>query len=219
MSFFNLFKTVPDFQIIGKNCILIPLRRKDLPSVKAWFRDRELTKYAFGVNADGITLDRISNDYLRNIFSTSTEILGIWTNEPEPVLCGFINYSAKKSRDFTARIGILIGDEKNRSKGLGTEAMNIALLYLFDRIGLDRVDLDTATFNSRAKKCFEKCGFRMLRQVTDVDYISGKKIDKFLMEIYSEDFFETLYERIAEMPIFTGNIPCSRHIAVEEGRY
>ncbi|MFP4497732.1 MAG: GNAT family N-acetyltransferase, partial [Vulcanimicrobiota bacterium] len=147
MFFFDSWFKNIDFKVLGERCYLTPLQKKDLATVKKWFDDKELLKFAFGVQTDPNTIERIGKNYLKSIFKSSTEIFGIWSCKNQ--LLGFINYSRRNYQEDIARIGILIGKEGNRSKGIGTEAMNMALLYLFDRIGVDKVDLDTAIFNKR----------------------------------------------------------------------
>lgn len=209
MSFMELFKVNPRFRIVGSRCELKPLSKHNLQQVKKWFKDSNLTRYAFGIIAEDEVLNKIARNYLRDIFVTSTEILGLWT---EGKLVGFINYSTRKYQPDSARIGILLGKEENRGRGLGTEAMNLALLYLFDRVGLERVELDTALFNTRAQRCFEKCGFRRVRETTEFNFLSGETVHKIIMVIYREMFFENVYQRFEKLPLFEGELPPSLYL-------
>jgi RimJ/RimL family protein N-acetyltransferase len=210
MSFFSRLTNKPTFRIVDTDCILQPLSSKDIKIVRNWFEDKDLVKHAFGIIADEQALKKVSKDYLQNFFSSSTEILGIITQETK--LAGFINYTIIRYRESAARIGILLGEEKHRSKGLGTKAMNIALLYLFDRRNLERIDLDTAFFNTRAQKCFQKCGFRRVRETTELNFLTGEMVHKILMELYREDYFKELYKRFDTLPTFEGLVPESRYI-------
>jgi RimJ/RimL family protein N-acetyltransferase len=210
MSFLSRITNRPPYRIIGQDCILQPLVNRDMKKINSWLENKDLIKFAFGVIADDKVLNRISSDYMHNFFSSSTEIIGIWVDQN--TLVGFINYSVTRYRDFTARIGILLGEEDNRNKGIGTRALNIALLYLFDRRGLEKIELDTASFNTRAQKCFLKCGFKKVREVSELNFFSGQMVHKILMELYREDFLENIYERFNELPKFEGKLPESRFL-------
>jgi len=187
---FDLFKMKNNFRVVGENCILIPLSKEDFTLVKNWFQDRDLISHAFGTTAEDDVLDKIAREYTRDFFSNSDEIMGIWYKNLS--LVGFINYSRKGSPPGTVRIGIIIGNEKYRSRGIGTEAMNLALYYLFDYKGIERIDLDTAGFNTRAQKCFQKCGFQETGEITEVNFLNGELIHKIEMSLYKKDFYTKL---------------------------
>jgi RimJ/RimL family protein N-acetyltransferase len=44
--------------------------------------------------------------------------------------------------------------------GYGTEATRLAVAYVLDDVGLNRVGLGVFDFNHRARRAYEKCGFR-----------------------------------------------------------
>jgi diamine N-acetyltransferase len=47
-------------------------------------------------------------------------------------------------------------------QGLGTDAMQIFLSYYFGPLGMEVLFLDVAAHNLRARRCYERCGFRHL---------------------------------------------------------
>ena len=65
-----------------------------------------------------------------------------------------------------AEIGIMIGDKAYWDSGYGTDAMRTVLDYIFSSTTLNRIYLKTLTWNGRAQKCFEKCGFSPCGQLT-----------------------------------------------------
>lgn len=60
----------------------------------------------------------------------------------------------------SAVLGIFIGDEKYRSKGYGTEAINLLLEYGFKYLNFHNISLTLLEVNERAHKCYLKCGFK-----------------------------------------------------------
>ncbi len=206
MIFLSFFKGKKrDFTISLDNLTLKPFDKKNIPVVKKWFNDRELIKYAFGVEAEDKVLKRIGKNFINTTLRTSAEILEIWVDKD---LIGIISYTIFKYQAI-ARIGILIGEEKYRSKGYGTKALNLALLYLFDREGVDKVELDTAVFNKRGKRCFEKCGFHTIGKILDTNFPSKKPVEKYKMVLTRDMFFKDLYLKFKTMPKFEGNLPDS----------
>ena len=58
-----------------------------------------------------------------------------------------------------AEIGVMIGNKAYWNLGYGADAMQTILNHIFTSTSLKRVYLKTLTWNTRAQKCFEKCGF------------------------------------------------------------
>ncbi len=65
-----------------------------------------------------------------------------------------------------AEIGIMIGNKAYWDLDYGADAMRTVLSYIFTSTSLKRVYLKTLTSNTRAQKCFEKCGFTPCGQLT-----------------------------------------------------
>lgn len=65
-----------------------------------------------------------------------------------------IDYNAR-----SAKLAILIGDKEYWNKGCGTDTIRTILRYAFTKLCLETVHLKVFNFNSRAIRCYEKCGF------------------------------------------------------------
>lgn len=88
--------------------------------------------------------------------------------------CSYYNVDRDKSE---AELGILIGDTAYWDAGYGTDAVKVLVNYLFCRENLERVYLHTLVWNTRAQKCFQKCGFVVCGRVVRSGY------DFILMEM------------------------------------
>ena len=66
--------------------------------------------------------------------------------------------------DWYARSAVLgVSFRPDRlGQGLGTDAMRIFLSYYFGPLGMEALFLDVAAHNVRARRCYERCGFRLL---------------------------------------------------------
>jgi RimJ/RimL family protein N-acetyltransferase len=69
-----------------------------------------------------------------------------------------------------AEVGILIGDAAHWDAGYGTDAVKALVAHVFREQGLKRIYLHTLVWNTRAQKCFQKCGFVACRRVTRAGY-------------------------------------------------
>ena len=72
--------------------------------------------------------------------------------------CMYYNIDTHKRE---VELGILIGDRKYWGKGYGTDAVTKLIHKIFQETGFDRIYLHTLDWNTRAQKCFEKCGFKV----------------------------------------------------------
>jgi RimJ/RimL family protein N-acetyltransferase len=69
-----------------------------------------------------------------------------------------------------AELGILIGERDYWDKAYGSEAMTILVNYIFQKTNLNRIYLRTLKENARAQKCFQKCHFTSLGDISRNGY-------------------------------------------------
>jgi len=67
-------------------------------------------------------------------------------------------YDINKTRGG-AELGIMIGNRNYWDKGYGVDAVTTLVNYIFQQTKLNRIYLKTLGSNTRAQKCFAKCGF------------------------------------------------------------
>jgi RimJ/RimL family protein N-acetyltransferase len=75
-----------------------------------------------------------------------------------------------------------------RGRGLGTEATRLIVGYGFERLGMHRISLEVYSFNPRARRVYEKAGFRpegVLREALRYD---GQWIDATVMSILAHEW-------------------------------
>jgi len=70
--------------------------------------------------------------------------------------CSYYNIDETKGE---AELGIIIGNRDYWDKGYGADTVNTLVNYIFHQANLKRIYLKTLDSNSRAQKCFKKCGF------------------------------------------------------------
>jgi RimJ/RimL family protein N-acetyltransferase len=103
-------------------------------------------------------------------------------------LIGVIDYQINpkvlyKEKPGTAWIGIIIGEEIGRGKGIGYLAMQ----FLEEQIklqGLKRIELGVFEFNKNAIKLYKKLGYKEFARLNDFTYWQGKMWQDIRMEKY-----------------------------------
>jgi len=82
---------------------------------------------------------------------------------------------------------ILIGP-RGRNRGLGTEATQLMIEYIFQATTLNELTLSAFDFNPRAKHVYEKVGF-VVESVDENDLeFEGEWIDSINMTLTREDW-------------------------------
>ncbi|AGK98072.1 acetyltransferase, ribosomal protein N-acetylase [Clostridium pasteurianum BC1] len=85
-----------------------------------------------------------------------------------------------------AVVGIMIGDKDYWSKGYGTDAMKVLMKFIFEDMNINKIRLNTFSFNERAKKCYEKCGFEVEGILKNEIFKEGKYYDEIIMSAFSK---------------------------------
>ncbi len=75
-----------------------------------------------------------------------------------------------------------IGDPAYRDRGMGTGLVTSMAEYLFEAKGADRVVMDPQTWNARALRCYEKCGFKRVKLLPEHEMHGGVLRDCWLIE-------------------------------------
>jgi len=85
-----------------------------------------------------------------------------------------------------ATVGIMIGDKEYWGKGYGTDAMKVLIDFIFNKMNIRKIRLSTFSFNMRARKSYEKCGFEVEGILKDEIFKDGKYYDEIIMSVFNK---------------------------------
>ena len=142
----------------GNKVVLREKRLEDAKEDYAWKTDPELTRLDAALPLR-MTFQDYSGFYAEELRypGWSRRQFGIDTLEGKHIgNCSYYNLDEFRGE---AEVGIMIGDRSYWDKGYGAEAITILIDYLFRETKLQRVYLHTLEGNTRAQKCFTRCGF------------------------------------------------------------
>lgn len=101
--------------------------------------------------------------------------------------CGINNLDWKNS---VATIGIFIGDKEYWSKGYGSDTLNILIKFIFEQMNIHKIKLNVFSFNKRAIKCYEKCGFKTEGILREEIFRNGKYYDEIIMGLLRDEYYK-----------------------------
>ena len=188
---------VPDFSvkptITGEKVVLRPFTEDDLPGMLRVLRDPEALKLTGTVHDDAEPASLADEKRFRDWYASRNDqpdrldlavidrarggcvgeaVLNEW--EPGNQSCGF-------------RIAL---GPAGRGRGLGTEATRLIVGYGFEQLGMHRISLEVYSFNPRARRVYEKAGFRAEGVLRESLRYGGEWIDATVMSILSGEWAE-----------------------------
>ena len=175
-------------KLVGDTIYLSPRNSEDVEIFTKWLNDFQVTD---GTGRSGlmVTLNG-EKAYLEKIHDNENYCFVIVTLENDEMI-GTISLEKINYRNRSAELGIFIGDETYRGKGIGKEAIYLILDYGFNYLNLNSIQLSVLSFNERAITCYKKCGFKEAGRLRENYYLNGKYYDKILMDILRSEFHET----------------------------
>ena len=78
-----------------------------------------------------------------------------------------------------------IGEPSCWNKGIGTEIVNGMVEYLLNHLKAATIIMDPQIRNSRALRCYEKCGFHKKKLLPQHELHEGVMQDCWLIELHS----------------------------------
>jgi|LSQX01.3.fsa_nt_gb RimJ/RimL family protein N-acetyltransferase len=87
----------------------------------------------------------------------------------------------------SAELRIFLGDPEARGRGYGTDACRVLLDFSFRRLNLHKVYVYVLASNPRARRTFEKAGFREEGLLRDEFYVDGSYRDVLRMSALATD--------------------------------
>ncbi len=100
---------------------------------------------------------------------------------------GHITLYGASLPERAATLAIILAPEET-GKGYGTDAVKTAVNYGFLQMGLNRIELRTWAFNTRARNAYANAGFTEEGRLREVVYFNGTHHDAIIMSILRSEW-------------------------------
>lgn len=187
--------------IKGSLVQLRPVIAEDMERLFQWRNDQEAATWAAGsslVTYSYVSLDSLRAMYEENVRSLrpadklNGNVFSVYTLDGQHI--GNCDYRDVNPITRTATIGIAIMEKAYWSKGYGTDALRLLLDFVFSKLNLNRVQLDTWSGNTRAIRAYEKNGFVIEGRLRQNEYVDGQYYDTIMMGLLREEYDSQLKE-------------------------
>ena len=187
LNYVKLLNYINFIKLIGERIYLSPRNNEEIEKFTQWLNDFQTTDY-LGRSSYIITLES-EKQYFEETIDKNYNFFIVTLDDDK--LIGTVGLEKFDAINRTATLGIFIGDKEYRSQGYGTEAIKLILDYGFNYLNLNNIKLDLMSFNERALKCYQKCGFKEYGRRRKCKFINGKYYDCIEMDILAEEFKES----------------------------
>ena len=101
--------------------------------------------------------------------------------EEERSIYGYLNQT-----EILYGMDQFIGETEYWNRGIGTQLVEMIVSYLLTEKNVDRIVMDPQTWNERAIRCYEKCGFKKVKLLPKHEWHEGEYRDCWLIEYVRE---------------------------------
>lgn len=120
--------------------------------------------------------------------SALTEHPAAWVIEVAGRCVGSVRLDDIDGHDARARYAVGIDVPDLLGQGLGTEVTQLVVGHAFGSLGLHRVALRVLSYNERAIRCYEKCGFQREGRERESAFVDGVYYDDVIMGVLASEF-------------------------------
>lgn len=174
-------------KIEGERIYLSPMCIDDASKYAKWMNDFKVTDK---INAStNIVTKESEKEWIEKNSRTRNYQFAIVKQENDELIgnCSLFDI------DFINQIGtigIFIGEEENRNKGYGTEALKLLIGYGFNHLNLNNIMLTVYSFNENAIACYKKVGFKEIGRRREAYFKNNERYDKMFMDIIRKEYYK-----------------------------
>lgn len=158
---------------------------EDIPLLTRWYNDPDVMLY-WGRPGYTVSREEVERQERAQASRGNSRKYIIQTKEAQPI--GQVDYYDLDWQNRSASVSIMLGEPDFWSGGYGTDAMRSLLGYLFTELDLHRVALTVHESNSRARRSYEKNGFKAEGTLRDWAYFEGSWVNGITMAVLKADF-------------------------------
>lgn len=174
----------------GEKIRLTALTEEDLEPISRWYEDSYFLRLYDSAPAYPKTRKEIQERIKESQADDNTFIFAIRPRHSDQVI-GLLELDGISWPHGTSFVSIGIGDEAHRGRGMGKEAMRLALRFAFDELNLHRLCLTVFSYNEGAIALYEQLGFRHEGTFREHLRRDGQRYDMLLYGILRHEWAES----------------------------
>lgn len=167
-----------------EHMVLRPITPEDAEMVYRWMSDPEVCKYE---RWDPHPNSGYSCGYIKAVYNYELETTYQWGMEVNGELIGCVSIVGVNDFDQKAVLGYCIARDF-WSKGYATEAVNAVLMFMFQEVGINRIEASHSVNNKASGRVLEKVGMKFEGFASEYYYCRMGFQDSYLYGITKNQF-------------------------------
>lgn len=136
--------------------------------------------------------EQLKEQFASGVYWNDEEKMFIIEKKDDGSVIGSIHFWQPTGKANTRVVALKIALLSERNKGFGTEAQKFLMIYLFERLGIKRVEMYTDINNLPQQRCLKKLGFELLESLTYEDQKTIRTGNLYCLE-YEKYLKESIY--------------------------
>lgn len=172
----------------GKSVRLRAIEKEDIPKLVSLRNEEETLINLFSRLPHPISTRAEELECEEGWKKKHKEDAGFLIEKLDGTIIGMCGTKKTRWKDSETTVHIFVGGNENRGQGLGTEAMQLLVRFVFEQMNLRRIKLQVFSFNERAIKSYEKAGFKVEGILRQELFRNGKYHDVIQMSILRHEY-------------------------------
>jgi RimJ/RimL family protein N-acetyltransferase len=165
--------------INGQKITLGPILPTDFPLLFRWADDADAARMNETYRP---AMWKSQEEFWFHLRDASRVMFAI-RKQGSPTLVGYVQITNIDPVHRSALVGLRIGDEAERGKGYGGEALELAVDYCWKQLNLSRLALNVFANNGRAIATYAGKGFEQEGLIRRAVFIDGEWLDVVVMAL------------------------------------
>ncbi len=175
-------------RLFGDRIMLREYQKDDLPYMRMWVNNPDVV-----VNLSDIFLYphsvKETEQFLQSMLEGSSEMKGfVIADKATEEYIGQIDLVKTDWKNRLVTMGIVIGNPGLQGKGYGAEAIMLLQDFVFNRMNMNKLELNVHDFNQKAYRCYVKCGFVEEGRIRQRYFVNGRYTDTIVMGILKAEY-------------------------------
>ncbi|MBR0838806.1 GNAT family N-acetyltransferase [Bradyrhizobium liaoningense] len=171
--------------LVGDKAAIRSVRAEDVEGFLALESDPAIHEM-FGGSRD--TYRPITRSVAEGIVKRLADHPFAWVIEHASHAIGEVRLDRVDMQDRRASFAVGILDPNYLGRGIGTEAMRLALQFAFEQMSLHRISVRVLAYNHRAIRAYQKCGFLVEGRERESAWVNDHWHDDLIMGLLDREF-------------------------------
>lgn len=143
---------------------LIRVQEEDLEAIVNWSKSQ--TACGTCLTPEQYDTEQMRAQIKSGIFWTDKEKLFLVEKKEDGKRIGTAHYWQPSGSQNRITMALKVSLPEERGKGFGTEIQKSLIIYIFDRLSVQSVEMYTDINNTAQQRCLEKLGFELIESLT-----------------------------------------------------